>query len=388
MVGKGRVFRPPARGLKPYGAYGSVRRSQEFRVAVEPPDNPESRRRAERQADIEHFVARQLDGRNADVFTDMLLTLCRLARDGADRGDLKLISKALAELRYALKVFAPYRDIRKISIFGSSRTPEDHRDYLTAVEFARKMSERNWMVITGAGDGIMKAGHQGAGREASFGVAIRLPFEQKTNTVIAADEKLVNFRYFFTRKLIFIKEASAVALFPGGFGTQDEGFEALTLIQTGKAPLVPIVMVEHPGGSYWPHWRAYVAAELLRTGMIREEDLHLFRITDDVDAAVRSVCDFYRVYHSMRYVRDDLVLRLERPLSDQTLARLNDEFADVLAGGRIEQSAALPAEEGEHLEKPRLILRFDRQSFGRLRCLIDQINAEPDPGGSPRPHAG
>ncbi len=340
-------------------------------------EQSDARRRSERRVAIDTFAAQHLPGENQDLFKEMLVTLCRLARDGANRGEVKLLNKALAELRYALRVFAPYRSIRKVSVFGSSRTPEGDPDYEAAVAFARQMGQRNWMVITGAGDGIMKAGHQGAGRAASFGVAIRLPFEQKTNQVIAADEKLVNFRYFFTRKLIFIKEASAVALFPGGFGTQDEGFEALTLIQTGKAPVIPIVLVERPGGTYWLQWRAYVAAELLRTGMIVEQDMDLFTITDSVDKAVNVVCDFYRNYHSMRFVGSELVLRMQSPLAPQTLERLNDQFGDIVEQGRIEQCAVLPGEDGEYAELPRLKLVFDRKSTGRLRRLIDVVNAEP-----------
>jgi hypothetical protein len=339
----------------------------------------DSDRRSQRQADIASFANQHLNGPNQDLFEDILVTLCRLARDGADRGEVKLLHKAFGELRYALKVFAPYRHIRKISIFGSSRTPEDSADYAAAVDFSRKIREHNWMVITGAGHGIMKAGHDGAGRQASFGVAIRLPFEQATNQVIASDDKLINFRYFFTRKLIFIKEASAVALFPGGFGTQDEGFEALTLIQTGKAPLVPIVMLERPEGTYWHQWRAYVAAELLRTGMISEEDMKLFTIARDVDQAVDVVRNFYRIYHSMRYVGDELVLRLEQKLAPETVERLNDEFPQLLEGGRIELSEPLPAEKDEFPDKPRLKLAFDRRSFGHLRQMIDVINAEPTP---------
>jgi uncharacterized protein (TIGR00730 family) len=335
--------------------------------------------RAERDAAIADFSARYFAGENQHLFAEMLATLCRLARDKAGRGDVKLLSRALAELRYALKVFTPYTHIRKVSIFGSSRTPEDHPDYLAAVEFARRMCENNWMVITGAGDGIMKAGHHGAGRQASFGVAIRLPFEQKTNTVIAADSKLVNFRYFFTRKLIFIKEASAVVLFPGGFGTQDEGFEALTLIQTGKAPMIPIVMVEQPGGTYWLQWRAYVAAELARGGMIDPGDLNLFHITDDVEKAVRVIRDFYRVYHSMRYVRDDLILRLQRPVSPNTLTLLNDEYGGLLVDGHIEQHLGLPEDDPRFAELPHLRLHFDRRSFAGLRRLLDTVNAEPVP---------
>ncbi len=341
----------------------------------------DAERRALRQAAIDQFAKTQLAGPNEDLFREMLVTICRLAQDQTDRGEVKLLNRALAELRYAFKTFAPYRDIRKVSIFGSSRTPENHPDYETAVRFARAIGEQSWMVITGAGDGIMKAGHHGAGRRASFGVTIRLPFEQKTNTVIAGDEKVVNFRYFFTRKLMFIKEASAVVLFPGGFGTQDEGFEALTLIQTGKAALVPIVMLEQPGGTYWLQWRAYVAAELLRSGMINPQDMDLFRITDDVETAVRTICGFYRVYHSMRYVHDDLVLRLQWPLSSAALARLNSDFADILIEGAIEQVGPLPEEEGELPDKPRLRLAFDRKSLGRLRRMIDRINLEP---GTPR----
>jgi len=350
-------------------------------LSVTPDQQADAARRRERATAINEFASRFLSGQNQDLFEDILVTLTRLARDGADRGDVKLVNKALGELRYALKVFAPYREVRKISIFGSSRTPEGHPDYATAVEFARRMCESGWMIITGAGDGIMKAGHGGAGPEASFGVAIRLPFEQKTNTIIKDDEKLVNFRYFFTRKLMFMKEASAVALFPGGFGTQDEGFEALTLIQTGKAPLLPIVMLEHPGGTYWLQWRSYVAAELLRTGMIHEQDMHLFRITDDVDKAVADVMNFYRVYHSMRYVGDELVLRLERSLSAATVQELNERFSAILLDGTIEQIAALPEENGEYPKKPRLKLHFDRRSFGQLRQCIDRINAEPEAGG-------
>jgi uncharacterized protein (TIGR00730 family) len=340
-------------------------------------------RRRERNEEIQRFADRFLQGPNQDILADMLVTVCRLAHDQTNRGDVKLLNRALAELRYALKVFAPYALTRKISIFGSSRIAEDHPDYLQAVQFARRMGEHGWMVITGAGDGIMKAGHGGAGREASFGVAIRLPFEQKTNTIIANDAKLVNFRYFFTRKLMFMKEASAVALFPGGFGTQDEGFEALTLVQTGKAALIPIVMVEQPGGTYWPQWRAYVAAELLRTGMISNEDMYLIRITDSVEVAVREITDFYRVYHSMRYVGDELVLRLQRPIPAALVERLNDEYGQILTSGRIEQVGVLEEEAGEFAALPRLRMHFDRKSCGLLRRCVDLINREGPPPPEP-----
>lgn len=345
-------------------------------MSVSPEEQSAAARRQARNAAIHAFADEYLAGPNQDLYEEMMVSLCRLAADGTDRGDAKLLSKALGELRYALKVFAPYQETRKVSIFGSSRTPEDHPDYQTAVDFARKMCAAGWMAITGAGDGIMKAGHGGAGREASFGVAIRLPFEQKTNVIIRDDSKLVNFRYFFTRKLMFMKEASSVALFPGGFGTQDEGFEVLTLIQTGKAPLIPLVMLEQPGGTYWLQWRAYIKAELLGPGMISEQDLHLFRITDDVDVAVQEILQFYRVYHSMRYVGDELVLRLKRRIGDDTVARINAEFSHILTGGAIEQVSALPGENGELPDLPRLKLQFDRRSFGHLRRCLDIVNAD------------
>lgn len=340
------------------------------------PEVNDDQRRNVRESDIRQFAQKHLSGPNQDLYEDMLVTVCRLARDQASRLDVKVLYRALAELRYAFKVFAPYREIRKISIFGSARTPEDHPNYQAAVEFARLIGLQNWMVITGAGDGIMKAGHGGAGREASFGVAIRLPFEQKTNDIIAEDAKLVNFRYFFTRKLMFLKEASAVALFPGGFGTQDEGFEVLTLVQTGKSAMVPLVMVEAPGGTYWAHWRKYVVDELLGAELIGEADLSLFRIADNVEQAVREVVDFYRVYHSMRYVNDELILRLNRAPSPMLVEKLNERFSRIISRGKIEPTPPLADEFGECAELPRLRLMFDRKSHGLLRQMIDILNAE------------
>lgn len=330
----------------------------------------------EREKAISEFLDRWAPSEDKELLAEMLVTICRLARDKTNRGDVKIVNTAIKELRYAFKTFTPYQHVRKVSIFGSSRTPEGHPEYQAAVDFARRMREEKWMVITGAGDGIMRAGHGGAGREASFGVAIRLPLEQKTNSIIADDPKLVNFKYFFTRKLIFVKEASAIALFPGGFGTQDEGFEAITLIQTGKAPIMPIVAVEAPGGIYWQHWRTYVVAELLRTNMISPEDMNLVRVTDDVESAVREIVQFYKRYHSMRYVKDALVLRLNTPIPGEAVDRLSGEFADIMNSGRIEQTLhALPEEHGELPNLPRLVLQFNRKSHGRLRLLINAINS-------------
>lgn len=331
--------------------------------------------RAARETAIEQFVAQFASGRDSDMYANMLRTICRMSKDDTSRGDVKLVERAFAELRYAFKTFAPYMDIPKVSIFGSSRTPEDHPDYIQAVRFAEQMRMKNWMVITGAGDGIMKAGHGGAGKEASFGVAIRLPFEQKTNDIIEGDQKLVNFKYFFTRKLMFTKEAQAVALFPGGFGTQDEGFEVLTLVQTGKAEMVPIVLMDAPGGTYWQHWRTYVKAELLHNGMIGAEDMNLFKVTDDIDEAVDEIMMFYRRFHSSRYVRDRLVLRLNSPLPAGALEHINENYSSILDSGKIESAPGpLSDEHDEWPDKPRLTLQFNRRSHGRLRQMIDYMN--------------
>jgi uncharacterized protein (TIGR00730 family) len=305
-------------------------------------------------------------------------TADKLIRDGANRGDIKLLSTALKELRYAFKVFSPFKGRRKVTVFGSARLPPEHPAYRQAVEFGRRAAEAGFMVITGAASGIMEAGHVGAGRENSIGVNILLPFEQEANAVIAGDAKLMHLKYFFTRKLLFVKESDAIALFPGGFGTQDEGFEVLTLIQTGKSHLFPVVMVDEPGGDYWKEWNRYVEKALLGRRLISPEDLHLYKITDSVDEAIAEILQFYRVYHSMRYVNGSLVLRLQHALPEALLERIRTEFADILEGGTFEQMAALPEEANDvHLAAlPRLRFRFDRRSLGRLRLLIDTINHE------------
>jgi hypothetical protein len=324
---------------------------------------------------IKDFLSAYAPSDDHDLLGEMMVTICRLARDGCGRGELKILNTALKELRYGFKVFEPYADVPKVTMFGSARTCENDPQYVQAVKFAELLVRAGWMVITGAGDGIMRAGHHGAKREASFGVAIRLPFEQSTNTIIADDEKLVNFKYFFTRKLMFVKEARAIALFPGGFGTQDEGFEALTLIQTGKAEPIPIVMVDEPGGTYWQHWRTYVQSELLRTGMISPDDMHLFYLTDRAEDAVAEITNFYRRFHSSRFVRRDFVMRLKSPLPEATVTRLNEEFGGLLDSGIIRQvDHALPDEDGEHADLSRLVLHYNRSSAGLLRAMINVIN--------------
>jgi uncharacterized protein (TIGR00730 family) len=305
-------------------------------------------------------------------------TADKLLRDKANRGDVKLLSTALRELRYAFKVFAPFRSRRKVTVFGSARTPVSDPAYTQAVEFGRQIAHEGFMVITGAASGIMEAGHVGAGRENSIGVNILLPFEQSANSVIAGDTKLMHLKYFFTRKLLFVKESDAIALFSGGFGTQDEAYEALTLVQTGKSHIFPIVCVDHPGGDYWKDWDLFVRKHMLDRRMISPADTSLYKVTDSVEVAVAEIRNFYRVYHSMRYVRGDLVLRLQRAPSAQLLEQLRLEFKDILAGGTFDVTHADPVEanEGHIATLPRLRFRFDRRSLGRLRQMIDVLNRE------------
>ena len=313
---------------------------------------------------------------DGDLVGEIVETAMKLLRDQTNRGDMKLMNKTLKEIRYALKVFAPYRDVRKVTIFGSARTPESDPDYQQALRFAHGIAAKGWMVTTGAGGGIMAAGHGGAGADPSFGLAIRLPFEQETNKFIATDKKLINFKYFFTRKLIFVRSCHALALFPGGFGTQDEGFEVLTLVQTGKAVPMPIVMVDHRGGDYWRGWMEFVEKHMLNKGLISPTDLSLFKITEDADAAIEEILHFYSNYHSVRSVRDELVMRLQRRPSDEQLARINELFSDILLGGVFRLSGPLPLEYDEpslaHLA--RLVFRFNQRDTGRMRVLIDYLN--------------
>jgi uncharacterized protein (TIGR00730 family) len=326
--------------------------------------------------ELREIVTRPEKGPEAEIILEMLESALKLVRDGTARGDLKVLNQSLKELRYAFKVFAPYRRVRKVSIFGSARTGPADPEYEQARGFANRMSRRGWMVITGAGSGIMEAAQGGAGRARSFGVNIRLPFEQKANDFIERDSKLVNFKYFFTRKLIFVKETDAIALFPGGFGTHDEGFESLTLVQTGKSNLLPIVFIDRPGGSYWREWRSYVEVHLRERGYIDPEDMDLFRVTDDVEEAAGTIEKFYRNYHSSRFVNWRLIIRLRNAVSDELLDRLNSGFGDLLTEGRIERSGVLPEEDNEpethHLH--RLALWFNRRSMGRLRRMIDLLN--------------
>ena len=302
----------------------------------------------------------------------------KLAQQGSTRGDLKIISRAMRELAYAFKVFTPYRRFRKVTIFGSARTRPNQPAYQMAVDFGRAMAEEDWLVITGAASGIMEAGHVGAGREHSMGLNILLPFEQDANPIIAGDEKLVHMKYFFTRKLMFVKECDAVVCLPGGFGTLDEAMEVLTLNQTGKHDPIPVVFLDAPGGTYWKAFDEFLRNELLRGEMISPADTSLYLVTDDCKAAVQECIHFYNVYHSMRYVGDQLVLRLKRPLSGDAVAHIQSTFREIAVTGKFEQVDALPEEQNEPdlAEMKRLAFQFDRRNLAQLRLLIDYINQQ------------
>jgi uncharacterized protein (TIGR00730 family) len=318
-------------------------------------------------------------GRDEKLVREMVETCLKLLRNGTPVGDIKILNAALRELRYAFKVFAPYRNVRKVSVFGSARSARESSPCRTAFEFAQRIREAGYMVITGAGHGIMGACQEGAGPDHSFGVNIRLPFEQGPNEVIAKDPKLLTFRYFFTRKLIFIKEADAAALFPGGFGTHDEAYECLTLVQTGKTKPMPIVFLDAPRGTYWKTWKRYVEEHLLRHRLISPEDMALFKVTSSVDEAVEEITRFYRVYHSARTVDRNLVIRLAHRIPESLVTQLGHDFADIVVKGEIVQTGALEEEQEDAPELarlPRLVLEFNRSSFGRLRQLIDRLNSD------------
>jgi len=314
--------------------------------------------------------------RLADLIDQIKESADKLAVDQTSRGDLKLLSRTLRELRYAFKVFTPYRSRRKVTVFGSARTRPDEATYRQAVAFGKAMAEQKWLVVTGAASGIMEAGHVGAGRENSMGLNIMLPFEQYANPIIAGDTKLVHMKYFFTRKLMFVKECDAVCLLPGGFGTLDEGLEVLTLLQTGKRDMVPVVFLDAPGGTFWSEFQQYVERKLLGQGMISPDDLSLYRLTDNVETAMGEILQFFKVYQSMRYVKNKLVLRLKEAPTPELLAAINVEFADILNGGDFTVGGPLGEEKDEPdlAALPRLIFRFNRRSLGRLRQLIDALN--------------
>jgi len=308
---------------------------------------------------------------------EMILASLKAGQEDDDRADLKLMNTTLKEMRFTAKVFGPYRNVRKVTVFGSARTSPDEPIYSMARQFGNKLAQAGYMVITGGGQGIMAAANEGAGPEHSFGVNIRLPFEQRANPVLEGNPRLITYKYFFNRKVAFLKEADAVALFPGGFGTLDEAMETLTLVQTGKRNPLPLVLVDEPGGTYWSKWITFFQDELRASGYISDSDFSLFERVDSVEDAVGRINRFYSRYHSLRYVNGKLVMRLTSDLTEMQVQKLWEGFADILSpGGGMARSGPLPAEKDEqeldHL--PRLVVDFDRQNFGRLRNLIDAIN--------------
>ena len=327
-------------------------------------------------AQVAEWLKTQSGQGNQQLIGEMLRTILKLAQEDASRGDLKILNRTLKELRQAFKIFAPYGSARKVSIFGSTRIEENDPYYSAAKDLGHQLAEKGFMVITGAGPGVMQAGHEGAGKEKSFGVNIRLPSVQKANRFIRGDPKLMNFHFFFTRKLLFVKEADAVVIFPGGFGTHDELLEALTLAQTGKSQLVPIILVDIPGSNYWKVWLEFVKESLLSRGYISERDLSLFRIVHHVDEAVGEIQKFYRNYHSYRFVKQDLVMRLNHAPAAGLVDKLNRDFADILSGGEIKETEPLPEELDDPgtLHLPRLRFHFNREDFAGLRQMIDCIN--------------
>ena len=325
---------------------------------------------------IDELIKFKGGGHNETEVADIIENALKMLGDVQDTGDVRVIQTAVRELRYAFRIFAPYAHKRKVTIFGSARTGPDKLEYQQAAEFGRKISAAGFMVITGAGPGIMQAGHEGAGPENSFGVNIRLPWEQSANPVIAEDKKLITFKYFFTRKLIFIRHSDAIVFFPGGFGTMDEGYEAITLMQTGKSQLMPLVLVDKPGGTYWKTWDRNIREHLLRDKLISPVDLNLYQITDSADEAVKIVSRFYRNFDSTRFIKELFVIRLKNAPSHSALAALNEDFADIIIEGKIQIVKPTPdeIEDNDRLDLARIGFNFNRRDYGRVRQLIDVLN--------------
>lgn len=327
---------------------------------------------------IDELTVLSSSSRTSHLLHEILTTAVKLGRESTDRGDLKLVNNSLKELRYSFKIFSPYRSVKKAIIFGSARSKKTSAEYKMSEEFARRLTDKGYMIVTGGGPGVMEAGNKGARAGREFALNIRLPFEQKPNPYIDEKDKIINFKYFFTRKLIFVKETDVTALFPGGFGTNDEGFEMLTLVQTGKSKPRPIVLMEPRGSTYWRVWKRFVNKELVKNGFIEKEDLSIFRIVRTVDEAVKYIEDFYRVYHSIRYVSHMTVLRLNRKISDSTLKLINKKFKDILTCGDIffTPPSEKEMEEGEFIDLPRLAMSFNMRDYGRLYELIHVINSD------------
>ncbi len=323
-----------------------------------------------------HSLIQSVDTPHNAQLSAMIHTLIQIAHENPDFHDVNMIQHTLKELRNAFRVFLPYRDVRKVCLFGSARTKPSHPAYKISEEFAEKITHRGYMLITGAGGGIMEAGNKGAEVNTSFGANILLPFEQSPNPYIDGDAKLVSFKYFFNRKLTFIKESDATVLAPGGFGTHDEAFEVLTLVQTGRCAPRPIILLSAPGDSYWESWIEFVQKELLDQHYISDDDLFLFRNLQSAEEAANHIVQFYKRYHSIRYHGNLTVIRLNSPMSDRSLADMNEKFKHLIVSGVIEQVNAddIPFDNQLYPGYPRLVFHYNRSTFGRLYEVIDFIN--------------
>jgi len=327
-------------------------------------------------ADLQQLIEKLPNLEHGKWIQRALEVLLRITGEEIERLDWKILTASLEDMEAAFQVFYQYHHIRKIAIFGSARTPKDKPEYKLAVDFAQQITQQGYMVMTGAGGGIMEAANEGAGIGNSFGLNIMLPFEQGANPFIEGDSKLIRFKYFFTRKLFFLRESDAIAAFPGGFGTLDETFESLTLSQTGKLGPIPIILIDYPGGNYWNAWEEYVQEHLVKRGLVTDHDRSLYTITDDLEVACQTISNFYRVYHSSRYVGDKFIVRLKQELSEENLIYLNANFRDILVSGEIAKTSALPQEAGDpSIDLPRLVLHFNQRDLGRLYQLIGAINS-------------
>tara|TARA_A100001015_G_scaffold308684_1_gene406732 strand:+ start:956 stop:1963 length:1008 start_codon:yes stop_codon:yes gene_type:complete len=324
---------------------------------------------------INHLVSKVGNKNNHRFLNEAITTICKMGALDINGGDWKLVARSIKELRKSFQGFAPYRGTRKVAVFGSARTKEDHPLYQLTESFCDQMAKQDFMIITGAGGGIMEAGNKGAGDQ-SFGVNIKLPFEQSANDYIKDSQKLISYNYFFIRKLIFIKESDATVLFPGGFGTLDEAYEGLTLIQTGKSLPRPIILMQNKGDTYWQTWVEFLSDIMLADGYISPDDLDLFTICESTDDAVQTIASFYRIYHSLRYVNEHAVLRLNQPISDAQIGQLNTAFSDIVVDGEIHACDPFPDEVAtrDQLKKFRISFKFNKINFGRLVSMVRMIN--------------
>ena len=333
---------------------------------------------AEIDKKIDALIESMGAGATSDLAKEIITSSVKMGLESHDSYDLRLVNAALKEMRYGSKVFSSYRDTRKVLIFGSARSRSSSPEYRMAKSFAAKMCKKGFMVVTGGGPGVMEAGNRGAAEGMDFALNIRLPFEQKPNPYVSIDNKLINFKYFFTRKLFFVKETDATAVFPGGFGTLDECFEVLTLVQTGKAKPRPIVLMEPQGSTFWKDCRKFIRKQLEDGEYISEEDANLYTVASTVDDGVQYIETFYRVYHSLRFDEKWTIIRLSKEISDTTLQTLNRKFKDIIVDGVVER--AQPSEHeilnAEFTQLPRIRFNFNRRNYGRLYALIHILNQD------------